>query len=256
MGIDIRQVEFFLSILVRISAFIFVAPFFSLKNVPTKVKAGFSIALTFILFEMLPYEALEYIGVIGFAVLLVKEALAGIIMGFFSNICAQILSFSGSMIDMEIGFSMVQEYDPITKSQVTITTNFYQYAVMLMMFITNLHHYIITALVDSFQVVPVGKVVIHVSIFEAFVQFMVDYFIIGFRIVLPIFAALLIVNTVLAILAKVAPQMNMFVIGMQLKVLIGLIVLLFLVTTIPTVADFIFTEMMDMFRSAVLYLKG
>ncbi len=256
MQFTIEEIVFFFCVLVRISTFVYTAPFFSLRNVPQKVKLGFSIALAIILFQVLPYQPLVYVGVIGFAGLIIKEALAGLIMGFFANICAQILSFAGGMIDMEIGFSMVQEYDPVSATQVTITSNFYQYAIMLMMFVTNLHHYIITALVDSFTIVPLGKIVINVTIYKAFLQFIVDYFIIGFRIILPIFAAMLIVNTVLAILAKVAPQMNMFVIGMQLKVFVGLIVLLFIVTTIPTVADFIFTEMIEMLKNAIAYLKG
>jgi flagellar biosynthetic protein FliR len=208
------------------------------------------------LFQVLPYQELEYTGVISFGILVTKEALAGLIMGFFANICTQILSFAGHMVDMEIGFSMVQEFDPVSYSQVTITANLYQYGVMLMMVITNMHHFIIMAIVDSFKVIPVGEVVINVSIYEAFLDFVVNYFIIGFRIVLPIFAALLIVNTVLAILAKVAPQMNMFVIGMQLKVLIGLLVLLFMVKMIPSIADFIFDEMVVMLKTSIAYLKG
>jgi flagellar biosynthetic protein FliR len=194
--------------------------------------------------------------VIGFGLLVVKEALAGLLMGFFANVCSQILAFAGHMIDMEIGFSMVQEFDPVSSTQVTITAYFYQYAVMLMMLITNMHHFIVRALVDSFQVIPVGDVFINVSIYKAFLEFVIDYFIIGFRIALPIFAALLIVNTILAILAKVAPQMNMFVIGMQLKVLIGLMVLLFMVTMIPSIADFIFEEMVKMLKTSITYLKG
>jgi flagellar biosynthetic protein FliR len=241
---------------VRISTFIYTAPFFNQRSVPQRVKIGISIALALILFQVLPYQELKYLGVIGFAILVVKEALAGLIMGFFANVCSQILAFAGHMIDMEIGFSMVQQFDPVSSTQVTITANFYQYAVMLMLLVTNMHHFIITALVESFQVIPVGDVVINVSIYKAFLDFVIDYFIIGFRIALPIFAALLIVNTTLAILAKVAPQMNMFVIGMQLKVLIGLLVLLFMVTMIPSIADFIFEEMIKMLKTSITYLKG
>lgn len=256
MTLSLNQIVFFLCILVRISTFVYAAPFFNLKNVPQKVKIGLSIAIALILFQVLPYRQLEYTSVTGFGFLVIKEALAGLIMGFFANVCAQILIFSGNMIDMEIGFSMVQTFDPVSSSQVTITSNFYQYSVMLMMLITNMHHFILTAIADSFQIVPVGKAVINFGLYKAFLNFIIDYFVIGFRIILPVFAALLIVNTVLAILAKVAPQMNMFVIGMQLKVLVGLFVLLFMVRMIPSVADFIFEEMIEMLKTAIAYLKG
>ena len=71
---------------------------------------------------------------------------------------------------------------------------------------------ILEAIIDSFVLVPVGGAQINVSIYELMTAFMKDYFILGFRIVLPMFASILLVNTILAILAKVAPQMNMFAI--------------------------------------------
>jgi flagellar biosynthetic protein FliR len=197
----------------------------------------------------------EYESVIGYAVLVVKEALAGAIMGFFANIAYQIISFAGQLIDMEIGFSMVNELDPLTSMQTTITANFYGYLVLLMMMITDLHHYFIKAVIESFQVIKLGEVNLNPGIYQLMVQFVVDYFIIGFRIVLPVFAAILVVNTILAILAKIAPQMNMFVIGMQLKVFVGLIVLALIIELIPSVADFIFNEMATMLKASVELLS-
>ena len=90
--------------------------------------------------------------------------------------------------------------------------------------------------------------------YQLMVRYMTDYFIIGFRIVLPIFAAILLVNTILAILAKIAPEMNMFVIGMQMKVLVGLFVMTIVIELVPSVADFIFNEMIDMMKAAIEFL--
>lgn len=255
MNLTLEQFEFYLCVLVRITAFIYTAPFFNLKNVPQRVKIGFSMVLAMLLFEILPYEPQVYSTVIEFGALIAKEFLAGLIMGFFANASYHILAFVGHMIDIEIGFSMVSEYDPITSTQVTITANLYTYAVMIILIITDMHHFIIKALVDSFYAIPVGGVKLNPSLYELMVTFVVDYFIIGFRIVLPMFASILVVNVVLAILAKVAPQMNMFVIGMQLKVLIGLVVLIFMIGMLPYVKNLIFDEMFDMLRSAIRYLS-
>ena len=256
MTFSLEQIQFFFCILVRVTAFIYAAPFFSLKSVPRRVKTGLSVAIAFILFQMLEYRAVPAGSVIDYALFIGKEILAGLIMGYFANVAYYILQFAGHMMDMEIGFSMVNEFDPISSMQITITSNLYSYAVMLILLITNMHHYILKAIIDSFEVLPVGDFIIPPTIAQAMLTFMVDYFIIGFRIVLPIFAALLIVNSVLAILAKVAPQMNMFVIGMQLKVFVGLVVLVFMITLIPSVADFIFTEMITMIKEAVSYMKS
>lgn len=255
MTFTIENFEFLLLILVRITGYVFTAPFFSLRNVPFRVKTGLSVFLSLILFYSVPYSTPEYTGVIGFAVLVVKEALAGAIMGLFANIAYQIISFAGQIIDMEIGFSMVNELDPVTSIQTTITANFYGYLVLLMMFISNLHHYFLRAIIDSFQIIEIGKANFSPNLYKLMVQFITDYFVIGFRIVLPIFAAILVVNTILAILSKIAPQMNMFVIGIQMKIFVGLVVLAMIMALIPSVADFIFRKMKDMLLESIQMLQ-
>jgi flagellar biosynthesis protein FliR len=255
MTFTIENFEAFLLILVRITGFIYTAPFFSLKNVPVRVKTGLSIFLTAILFYTVSYTVPEYKGVIEFAVFVVKEAIAGAIMGLFANIAYQIISFAGQFIDTEIGLSMANQLDPVSNTQSTITASFYGYLVLLMMIITDMHHYFIRAIIDSFQIIKLGEVNINPGTYQLMAKFITDYFIIGFRIVLPIFAAILIVNTILAIIAKIAPQMNMFVIGIQIKIFVGLFVLYLIIEMIPSVADFIFNEMIDMLKSSIELLR-
>ncbi|MBQ9120677.1 MAG: flagellar biosynthetic protein FliR [Lachnospiraceae bacterium] len=254
MTFTLGQLEFFLAILVRISTFVYTAPFFSINSVPQRVKIGISVMLAYVVFTMLPYEPLEYAGSLGYALLVAKEAIAGLMMGLFANISNRILSFAGQLIDMEIGFSMANEFDPTTKMTVSLSSNLYNYSVMLIMLVSRMHFYIIDAVVDSFQVIPTGNVVLHGSVYELMLQYITDFCVIGFRIALPVFATLMIVNTVLGILARVAPQMNMFVVGMQLKVLIGLAVMIIMILNLDSISDFIFNEMMLMLKSVIQYL--
>ena len=254
MTFTLEQLEFFLAVLMRISGFIFTAPFFNLKNVPFRAKIGFSLGMALVMFYSIPYEPLEYNGVIGFALLIVTETLAGLILGFFANICYQILAFAGQLMDLEIGFSMINEMDPVTSAQVTVSGNFYSYAVMLMLMVTYMHHYLLEALVDTYTLIPIGGVTINPLIYSVAVQFMADYFVLAFRIILPVFAAILIVNTVLAILARVAPQMSLFVIGVQLKVFVGLAVMIVMVKLLPGISELIFDKMMEVIREAIVYL--
>lgn len=254
MTFTINGFDGFMLILVRISAFVFVAPFFSIPNVPQRVKAGFSFVFALVLFQVTTVD-IQYTTVIEYAALILKEALTGLIIGFFTNVSYYILNFAGQLMDMEIGFSMVNELDPVANVQTTITSNLYSYAVMLMLMVTDMHLYIIKAFADAFKVIPVGQAHIESNIYLLMADFVKNYFIIGFRIVLPVFAAMLIINTILAILAKVAPQMNMFVIGFQLKIMIGLLILFILVKFLPTVSGFIFNEMIGMMKAAVQVLK-
>jgi flagellar biosynthetic protein FliR len=253
VSVTLQQLEFFLIIVVRMSGFIFTAPFFGLRNVPLRIKTGLTLAMAVVMFYVLPYEPLEYAGVIGFALLIVEETLCGLILGFVANICYQILAFSGQLLDMEIGFSMVNEMDPVTSAQVTVSGNLYSYAVMLMLMITYMHHFLLDALIDSYALVPIGKVAINPMIYTVVVKLVGEYFVLGFRIVLPVFAAMLIVNSVLAILARVAPQLSMFVIGIQLKVFVGLAVMVVMIKMIPGIASLIFDKMLEVMREAVAY---
>lgn len=254
MTFTVENLEFFLLILVRITAFIYVAPFFNLRNVPQKVKVGFSLFFSLIMFQVVPGQ-IQYDGVIGYASLVISEFAVGLIIGFFTNISYYILNFAGTMMDMEIGFSMVRELDPASNIQTTITSNYYSYIVMLIMLVTNLHHYLIQAMADTFKIIPIGAAKIRPELYLLMLRFVQDYFIIGFRIVLPIFAGTLIVNSILAILAKIAPQMNMFVIGLQLKVFVGLIILFLLVSFTSSVSGFIFDEMITMMKAAISALS-
>jgi len=86
--------------------------------------------------------------------------------------------------------------------------------------------------------------------------FITDYFIIGFRIVLPVYAAILLVDTILGILAKVAPQMNMFAVGIQIKIAVGIVMLYLMVRLLPYVSEVIFEEMFQLLRDSVSFLGG
>ncbi len=248
--------EVFLAFLGRITGFVYTAPFFSLRNVPQRVKVLLSVGFTIIVYNSAGVSSLEYTGVIGFAGLILKEAICGMILGLFATLASHILSMSGQMMDMQIGFSNIQEFDPTSNLNITISSTFFTYAVTLMLIVTDMHLFIVKAVIDSFQVVPLGGVSIQGSIYRSLLNFILDYMVIAFRIELPIFASILIVNSLLAVLAKVAPQMNMFVIGFQLKILVGLTVLIIMMMFLPSISDMIFNKMIYYMRDAIPYLTG
>ena len=243
MSFTIENLEFYLLIIARISSFIFTAPFFSQRSIPVRIKAGVSIMFSIVVITTLEPITITYTGVIGFSILLLKEIIVGLILGFMSNLCFYIASFAGQLMDIDMGLSMAQMFDPTTNLQVTVTGNIYNYLVMLMMLVTNMHYYIIRAITDSFKYFNVGQAVFRMSLKDIMVNFISNYFLIAMRIILPMFCAMLMINVILGVLTKAAPQMNMFAVGIQIKVLAGMCILVFLVQTIPTVSDFIFAEM-------------
>lgn len=247
------DVEQFLLILVRIASFLYTAPIFSIsRTIPNKVKIGFAVLISFLLFPIVPVSTVEYNSLIQYTTVILKEASVGLVIGYMANICLNILNFAGRIIDMEIGFAMVTLFDPATNEQTSITGTLYTYFVMLMLVVSDMYQYVVRAVVDSYDVIPIDGAVFNMgSLLELIVQYTVDCFVLGFRIVLPFFTVTLILNIVLGILAKIAPQMNMFVIGMQLKVFAGFIVMMITAMLLSSVANIIFSEMKTLIVSAV-----
>ncbi len=243
MNLTFDKLEFFYAILVRISAFVMTAPFFSQRNIPIRVKAALSFFLSVIVFNMTEFVPIGTKFSTQYVSILLQEALIGASLGYTANLCLYVLDLAGRLIDTEIGFSMVNVLNPASNIQTSITGSLLAYLVMLVMLVSRMYLFVISAIVDTFKFLPVGKVKVPSNIYIVVLEFIKEYFILGFRIVLPVFATILVVNVVLGVLAKVAPQMNMFVIGMQLKLFVGLFILFLVIGMLPSITDFIFHEM-------------
>lgn len=250
---SIYDLEYFLLIFTRVTCFVYVAPFFSMKNTPARVRTGLSFFTSMLLYQSLtPSDAVVYSTVMEYAVIVMKEAIAGLLIGFGATICTSIVNFAGSIADMETGLSMVTLMDPTTRENTSITGVLYQYVLMLMLIATGMYRYLFGALADTFILIPVnGEVFRSDALVDAMIRFLTDYVIIGFRIVLPIFCAILLLNAILGVLAKVSPQVNMFAVGIQLKILVGLSVIFFTAGMLPGTAEFVFKEMKQVIVSFV-----
>ena len=128
---DLATFEYFVLILVRITAFMVVAPFYGISSAPGRVKVGFSAMISFLLYQViLPKTELAYTGVFEYSALVLKEVLVGLMIGYAGNICNTIVLTAGKLIDMNIGLSMATEYDPMTKTQASVVANMYNYFIM------------------------------------------------------------------------------------------------------------------------------
>ena len=246
--------EYFLLILVRVASCIFAAPFFNTRGIPTRSKVGVAGCIAIMLISILPEQNLTYTGIMEYGIIVMREGITGLLIGFSASICNSIVLFAGREIDMQMGLAMAQEFNPLTQMPESITGNFYNYLVMLMLIVTNMYQYVIRAVCESYQLIPInGQVFQWEYLAEGFISYMTSLVTIGFRITLPMFACMMLLNCMLGVMAKVAPQMNMFAVGMQLKVLLGLVALFLVITLLPGVADFVAKEM----RKLVVYMiKG
>jgi len=241
VNFTIEYLEFAVLVFVRVASIVSVTPFFGNNSVPVRVKAAISLFLSI----TTDYINADYTGLLGYSSLIMKEAITGLVIGIGSGFCLYILNYSGHFIDMELGLSMAMEFDPSSNIQSTITANFLSHIFMLMFLVSDMHYFIIDALVQSYKLIPIGGAKIEADLLKVITTYVSDYFVIAIRVALPIFTCIFIINVILGVLAKVAPQMNMFVIGIQLKLFVGLFVLFMVMGMMPGVVDFIFQEMRE-----------
>ncbi len=241
------DLEYFLLILIRVASFIYAAPFFSMTNTPRNVRISLSFFVAILLYQVVPGQRIVYDTLIGYLVIVMKETLTGLLIGFGANLCFSVVAFAGHIADMEMGLSMATLMDPTTKQSTSITGIYYNYMVMLMLIISGLHQYLLKALAETYTLIPINGAILRSDrLLASMVEFMANYIIIGFRICLPIFAVMIILNAVLGVLAKVSPQMNMFAVGLQMKVLVGLSILFLSTSMLPSAASFIYDQMQHM----------
>ena len=221
-----NQVGSFLLIFVRISGIFMMMPIFSSHNIPGRVKAGFALILTYILFPIvfnnsvvIPDHFLPFLFIV------VGELIVGLILGFVSSLIFSSIQMAGQLLDMQIGFGIINMIDPLSGQQAPLIGNF-KYILALIIFLsTNGHHVLLSALFTSFKLIPVTGMVVNVAVTKFIVDLIGGMFILALKISLPVIVSLLLTDVSLGILARTMPQMNIFVVGVPGKIIIGLFVL-------------------------------
>ncbi|GFN36424.1 flagellar biosynthetic protein FliR [Tepidimicrobium xylanilyticum] len=219
----LNQFEIFLLVFVRTSGIFIVSPFFSTQNTPNTLRVGFAFILSVLLALSLDFDS--SIVENGYILLIFKELVVGMIIGFISYSFFSTFYIMGQIVDMKIGFGMVNVIDPQHRVQVPLMGNFYYILSFLLFMSINGHHSIINSLVDSYKFIPIGEFSPIAEDGFFLIDILSKVFNIGFKLSLPIVVTILLIDVLLGILARTIPQMNVFVVGLPLKILIGLVVI-------------------------------
>jgi len=221
-----NQVGVFLLIFVRVSGIFTTAPVFGARNVPTMIKAGMSLVFAVVLLPILSQQVITVPGsFLLYILLVIKEYLVGLIIGFAASLLFSAVQMAGHLIDTQIGYGMVNVLDPLVGQQVPLIGNF-KYILALMVFLaTNGHYMLISGLMSSFQIVPLTQVAFHATLPMLLINMIINFYIIAFKISLPVVGTILMMDVGLGILARTMPQMNIFIVGMPAKIFIGLFIL-------------------------------
>ena len=228
-GYSPAQFETLLLVLVRLSAMLFVSPIFSNLQIPRLLRIGIALVLAFIVSRTIPAIA-PLNGIGDLAVAIFAQVGIGLIFGYVAYLLFIGIQFAGEIIDVQVGFAVVNIINPLTSQSVTVIGEF-QLALTSLLYLTvNAHHALIAGMASSFRLVPLPFVTLPDVVAGDVVRFFTQAMFIVFEIAAPVAVALFVVNVMLGMMARVAPQMNVFVIGFPLQIAAGL---LLLIVTIP-----------------------
>lgn len=223
---DIEQLAFFFLVLVRIIAFFISGPFFSLSNIPATVKIGLSFMIALTIFPLVgPEHGVSPLDDWAYIFALVRETLVGLVIGYTSGLLLTALVYAGSLMDIHIGFFMSQIFDPLSGSMAGILSRFMYLFGMAAMLAINGHHLIIAALVQSFTIVPLNTAQVTGTTALFMIKVFAQVLTIGVQIAAPLLAVMLIIDVTMGLIARTAPQINVFMLGFPVKIIAGLITL-------------------------------
>ncbi len=239
-----------LLVFTRTISIMIMMPFLSNRSIPAIAKIALGFFCSVILINIVPPLSVDgTFTLVDYAILIIKESATGWMLGFGAYIVFAILTLAGQFIDYQIGFSMVNVFDPMSQTQLTITGNFYYFTFLLIFLVTRSYGYIFRALKTSYQFIPIGRIAPSDALYVSLIEYFNTFFLLALQIAAPIFFVMLVTNVVLGILARTVPQLNMFVVGFPIKIILGLFILYFTLALFDNVSEIIIREiklMMDM----------
>lgn len=217
----------------RIAGLFIMSPIFSKQSIPIYWKIMLSVFLSYIVFSFKLSTTVLNNRVIGHPLNLLinvlKEILLGVIFGYITTIMFSAILLAGQLIDTQIGFGMVNVLDPQSNIQVPLLGNFNNIIALLLFLIIDGHHTLVNLLVASFDIIPIGQITIEQDIYIILVTIFKNAFGLAFKMALPIVGAALITESILGLMSKSIPQINVFAVGIPIKIFIGLITLFFFI---------------------------
>lgn len=242
-----EQTDIYLLIIVRLVGFFVIMPIFGGNNVPAMTRMGLCVIVAGIIISTQQVGPIVYDdNIFAYALLILKELVVGIMLGFCVYMVLSTLYLAGQLVDFQIGFSMVSVFDPLTQIQVPITGNLYYFLVSAILILTNAHHTIFRALFYSYKVLPIGgSNILSNEVMSTFMVIISSYFIISVKIALPVMGAILVLDSALGLMARTAPQINIFSVGVPLKLLVGLIIIWATADMFKPVSDYLFEQIYE-----------
>lgn len=220
------EVFAFLLVFSRVGAMVMLMPALGETAIPQRIRLVMALAVSFLLYVVLrgslpQMPSSPYL----LAILIIFEILTGLLIGASIRLLLSALHVAGTIIAMQTGLALAQAFDPIQGAQSALMSTFMTLMAVVLIFTTNMHHMMISAMYDSYVLFPVGMD-LHMSDFaEVVVDTVANSFLLGVQISAPFIVYGLIFNVGLGILARLMPQLQVFFIAMPLNIIAGFVIL-------------------------------
>jgi len=254
ISVQMPQLQLLLFIFIRVGAIFMFLPIFNSRAIPTLFKLGFAMAVAFVLYPLMSGQVRPLFATIPeLALAAACELLIGILIGLAVRTLFAGFQLAGQMAGYQMGMAIANVMDPATSAQVPILATFYNLIAILVFLSINAHHIMLRAMVDSFQLVPLFDFGFNQDIMPHIIRLAGNMFIVALKIGAPVIISLLLTSAALGLVARTIPQMNIFIVAMPLKIAIGLI---FLVMSLPYMAEFLTRSFAAMGTSVMLLMKA
>jgi len=239
----VNWVAYFLLVMTRMSALFVISPVFGRANLSGVAKAGLSLLMSMILVNLTPPGSFEMPGLWEYALMILTEAIVGLCIGYMTTMFFSIVFVAGQIMDMRIGFGMVQVFDVQANAQVPIVGSLFNIVILISFLASNGHIRLIQILFRTFEYIPAGHASFDPNVAMVVVEAFCRYFLLAIAVAMPITAAGLLAEISLGIMVRTAPQMNVFVVGLPVKIIIGLLMLVLIVPMFVSMTGIVFDTM-------------
>ena len=246
------QIDVFMLIFVRVIGFIIAVPVLSAMGMPVLARIFFALSVSVALFLSGMVTSVEYLDAMpGYVILIGQEFLVGMLIGYVAFAVFNLIFFAGQMIDHQVGFMMVNVMDPMLNIQVPIIGNLYYLTVAALLVVMGGLHGFIGMFFLSYDVLPIGTAFIvgNAPLALYLIMLLTNTLVLGLGIALPLVGSMMIINVALGIMVKTVPQMNVFVVGIPIKILAGLLIMSLVMT--PSM-PFIYNQIYSMAIEAMM----
>ncbi len=249
----------FLLIFCRITAFFVVAPVFSTRTVPATFKIGFCFMVSLLVF--LTYGIKQTIVPdAGYILAVFREILAGVLLGYVAYLFFTVVQTAGAFIDLQMGFGIANVIDPMSGTSSPMIGNFKFMIATLIFLSINGHHYLLMALLQSYEWIPLSNElfgrIYEGSISTFLAHTFAETFMLALQMSAPLVAAMFLTDIGLGFLAKTAPQYNVFVIGIPIKIIVGFLMMAVLMPGLVTLFDHLFSQMFSAMEKLLGIVQG